>query len=139
MNHTHQEVIEMEQTNTPIEIVMQPVIYYEVSVCVRDDGTRITTTYPVDINSDGVETRRVPNGTTIIACIPPIYPVHTVYMIDVDGDKIRIGYDLPGCTVDWRHEAREQVESYEYVAKESDNERRLCSGGVVARTSINPR
>lgn len=100
----------MEQID--IEIVKQPVIYYEVSVNVRNDGTRTTITHPVDIDADGVEKRGVSNGTTIIACVPPMCGVHTVYMVDVDGDKVFIGYDMPGNTIDWESEACRCAEMY---------------------------
>lgn len=104
----------MKNTNTPIEIVKQPVIYYEVSVCVREDGTRTTITYPVDIGIDGVENKSVPNKTTVIACVPPVGNVYTVYMVDVDGDKIHIGYELPGNMVNWESEAHRLAEICEY-------------------------
>lgn len=105
-------VINMEQTQNGFEIVKHSIIYYEVSVNVRNDGTRTTITHPVDIDEDGVEQRHVSDGTTIIACVPATYDVYAVYMIDANDSKVFIGYDLPGIDMDWQYEAHKCAEMY---------------------------
>lgn len=107
----------MEQTqNESVEmvfgIVKQRIIYYEVCVNVHNDGTRTTITNPVAVSEDGVEQRRVPDGTTIIACVPATYDVYAVYVVDAEDCKMFIGYDLPGIDIDWEHEAHKRMKLY---------------------------
>lgn len=115
----------MTQTE-PMEfdIVMRPIAYYEVCVNVHPDGRRITNTNPVDIDNDGIEDRDVPDGATIVACVPATYDVSAVYMIDDEGERTFLGYELPGIDMDWEREAREYVESCDAQGD------RLCAGGI---------
>lgn len=108
-------VINMEQTQTEkpeIEIVKQRIVYYEVCVNVHRDGTRVTTTNPIDIDSDGVDNRHIHDGTTIIACVPATYEVYSVYMIEENGEKSFIGYELPSIDIDWQREAHKYIETH---------------------------
>jgi len=94
------------------EIVKNPVIYYEVCVHVHNDGRRTSVTYPVDIGVEGVEQRSVPDGTTIVACVPATCITHAVFSVDEDGGRTFLGYDVPGTLMDWQSEARKYVEEY---------------------------
>lgn len=98
-----------ENTESTFEIVKHPIIYYEVCVYVHNNGTRTTSTQPIDMN--GFVTRCVPDGATIIACVPAIHGVEAVYMVDGD-DTLFIGYDVPGTYTDWQHKAREHTKTY---------------------------